>query len=380
MTLVEDGWTVRNSVGVGEVEHHADQRQRPAGDQARGRLLPDPGAGGTSSTSTASGCRTAHRPERKEPGGGGGVGRPGLARLPATTTAWPRSRRPGAGRAPASVPTPVTCGPRPIRLPRRALRHLPGGARRAALAGPPVRSGSVPACGRTVAAESAPTETGTPVRGDLVPDCRCHAGLPAGRGSGPVHGCGNSGTGGRAARPDWLGIELNPDFAKLATERITTARENQQQGGCPCSLTPRRWTAAYRGDPNRGCRPHHTEEDLSSDRETPRRRSHEDLGDTSRRSTARPVGRHCPTGRPDGDRCHPAGHRTVDRGRRSSRPSSSVPRQCSTTSSRRLPPAAVHWLPSGRPAGGTPGRRRIWRPSGPDQPPATGKGERPASN
>jgi site-specific DNA-methyltransferase (adenine-specific) len=65
---------------------------------------------------------------------------------------------------------------------------------------------------------------GTAVRGALGPTCDCSAPAEPGLVLDPFFGAGTTAVAAEAHGRDWLGIELNPDFAKLATERIEAAR------------------------------------------------------------------------------------------------------------------------------------------------------------
>jgi site-specific DNA-methyltransferase (adenine-specific) len=65
---------------------------------------------------------------------------------------------------------------------------------------------------------------GTAVRGALGPTCRCDRPAEPGLVLDPFFGAGTTAVAAEAHGRDWLGIELNPDFAALATDRIRTAR------------------------------------------------------------------------------------------------------------------------------------------------------------
>lgn len=60
--------------------------------------------------------------------------------------------------------------------------------------------------------------------GALRAGCQCRAGTVPGVVLDPFFGSGTVGVVAEAHGRDWIGIELNPDFARLATERIATAR------------------------------------------------------------------------------------------------------------------------------------------------------------
>ncbi len=65
---------------------------------------------------------------------------------------------------------------------------------------------------------------GTAVRSALGPTCGCVAPAEPGLVLDPFFGAGTTAVSAEVLGRDWLGIELNPDFAALATERIRTAR------------------------------------------------------------------------------------------------------------------------------------------------------------
>jgi site-specific DNA-methyltransferase (adenine-specific) len=62
-------------------------------------------------------------------------------------------------------------------------------------------------------------------RGFLKPMCRCHAGWQPGLVLDPFFGAGTVGVVAEQHGRDWLGIELNPEFAQLAEERIASTRK-----------------------------------------------------------------------------------------------------------------------------------------------------------
>ncbi len=64
--------------------------------------------------------------------------------------------------------------------------------------------------------------------GDLVARCRCAAGYRPGLVLDPFLGSGTTAIAAERSRRDWLGIELNSDFAEAATHRINTARAKRQ--------------------------------------------------------------------------------------------------------------------------------------------------------
>jgi len=65
---------------------------------------------------------------------------------------------------------------------------------------------------------------GTAVRGALGPSCACNAATEPGLVLDPFLGAGSTAVAAERLGRDWLGIELNPDFAALARRRIQDAR------------------------------------------------------------------------------------------------------------------------------------------------------------
>jgi DNA modification methylase len=65
---------------------------------------------------------------------------------------------------------------------------------------------------------------GTALRGALGPSCSCDAASEPGLVLDPFFGAGTTAVAAERLGRDWLGIELNPDFAALATRRIADAR------------------------------------------------------------------------------------------------------------------------------------------------------------
>lgn len=65
---------------------------------------------------------------------------------------------------------------------------------------------------------------GTAVRGALLASCTCDAPAEPGLTLDPFMGAGTTAVAAERLGRDWLGIELNPDFATLAMERIHAAR------------------------------------------------------------------------------------------------------------------------------------------------------------
>ncbi len=60
--------------------------------------------------------------------------------------------------------------------------------------------------------------------GELRPSCRCRAATTPGVVLDPFFGSGTVGVVAQAHARDWIGIELNPKFARLAEQRIATAQ------------------------------------------------------------------------------------------------------------------------------------------------------------
>ncbi|MGU3500918.1 DNA-methyltransferase [Mycobacterium sp. C31M] len=67
---------------------------------------------------------------------------------------------------------------------------------------------------------------GAAVRGALAPTCTCDASAEPGLVLDPFMGSGTTAVAADKLGRDWLGIELNPDFAQAARERIATAGTN----------------------------------------------------------------------------------------------------------------------------------------------------------
>jgi DNA modification methylase len=65
--------------------------------------------------------------------------------------------------------------------------------------------------------------------GELRSGCACRAGWRPGLVLDPFMGAGTVAVVAERLGRDWLGVELNPAFAKLAGQRITAARADQQQ-------------------------------------------------------------------------------------------------------------------------------------------------------
>ena len=67
--------------------------------------------------------------------------------------------------------------------------------------------------------------------GELRPSCECAAGWRPGLVLDPFFGAGTVGLVAEKHNRDWLGIELNPRFARLAEERIAQAGMVEREGG-----------------------------------------------------------------------------------------------------------------------------------------------------
>jgi DNA modification methylase len=65
--------------------------------------------------------------------------------------------------------------------------------------------------------------------GKLLPACGCQASWVPGVVLDPFFGAGTVGVVAEALKRDWVGIELNPDYARLAVERIEAARAKQER-------------------------------------------------------------------------------------------------------------------------------------------------------
>jgi site-specific DNA-methyltransferase (adenine-specific) len=85
-------------------------------------------------------------------------------------------------------------------------------------------------CGRPWCREPARSLGGLAVRGELQRTCSCRASWQPGLVLDPFFGAGTVGLVAGQHGRDWLGIELNPAFAALASERIAAAREQSSPG------------------------------------------------------------------------------------------------------------------------------------------------------
>ncbi len=84
-------------------------------------------------------------------------------------------------------------------------------------------------CGSPWLRSQAKTVGHITVPGDLRPSCKCRKGWRPGVVLDPFFGAGTVGLVAETHRRDWLGIELNPRFAKLAIDRITNARNTRTE-------------------------------------------------------------------------------------------------------------------------------------------------------
>ncbi|GFG50177.1 site-specific DNA-methyltransferase [Mycolicibacterium agri] len=69
---------------------------------------------------------------------------------------------------------------------------------------------------------------GTAVRASLAPTCDCDAPREPGLVLDPFIGSGTTAVAAEELARDWLGVELNPDFAAMARQRISDAREGRE--------------------------------------------------------------------------------------------------------------------------------------------------------
>jgi DNA modification methylase len=85
-------------------------------------------------------------------------------------------------------------------------------------------------CGRPWEREIEQTLGGLAVRGELIRQCDCQRGWRPGLVLDPFLGSGTVALVAIEHRRDWLGIELNPDFAALAEQRIKDATSGTTVG------------------------------------------------------------------------------------------------------------------------------------------------------
>lgn len=75
--------------------------------------------------------------------------------------------------------------------------------------------------------------------GGLHPSCQCNAPREPGLVLDPFMGAGSTAIAAEVLKRDWLGVELNPDFAGLAMRRIRETRKQRNQdtkGGMLCTI------------------------------------------------------------------------------------------------------------------------------------------------
>jgi hypothetical protein len=85
-------------------------------------------------------------------------------------------------------------------------------------------------CGTPWQRERARTIGRLAVRGELHRVCRCRAGTVPGVVLDPFFGTGTVGVVAETHGRDWVGIELNPKFARLAEQRVAAARTTRSAG------------------------------------------------------------------------------------------------------------------------------------------------------
>jgi site-specific DNA-methyltransferase (adenine-specific) len=83
-------------------------------------------------------------------------------------------------------------------------------------------------CGRPWQREPSLRKGQLLLRRNLRPTCDCGSSWQPGLVLDPFFGSGTTGLVAEKHRRDWLGIELNPAFARLASERIGGARQNRE--------------------------------------------------------------------------------------------------------------------------------------------------------
>jgi len=77
------------------------------------------------------------------------------------------------------------------------------------------------------------TRRGKPSDAPLLPGCRCKSKGRRGVVLDPFFGSGTVGVVAEALNRDWLGIEINPKFAHLATTRVASRSKRSVKGGEP---------------------------------------------------------------------------------------------------------------------------------------------------
>jgi DNA modification methylase len=74
-------------------------------------------------------------------------------------------------------------------------------------------------------------------RGALLPACTCRAGARPGIVLDPFFGAGTVGLVAERHRRDWIGIEINPRYARIAERRLTDDRARRMPDGPPVDAT-----------------------------------------------------------------------------------------------------------------------------------------------
>ena len=74
---------------------------------------------------------------------------------------------------------------------------------------------------------------GRAIRAAAGPSCDCDADSEPGIVCDPFMGSGTTAVAAEALNRDWTGVELNPDFARLALERIESVRQEQNSRASP---------------------------------------------------------------------------------------------------------------------------------------------------
>ena len=75
-----------------------------------------------------------------------------------------------------------------------------------------------------------------PPRSQIRPDCRCRKGWRPGLVLDPFFGAGTVGLVAEQYQRDWFGIEINPEFARLAGSDCQRQRDNER-GANQCRVT-----------------------------------------------------------------------------------------------------------------------------------------------
>ena len=94
------------------------------------------------------------------------------------------------------------------------------------------------ACGSPWHRLKTPRHSRRALLAELRPSCACGGGWQPGIVLDPFLGSGTVAVTAEAHGRDWTGIELNPAYAKLATERITAARQQRAADANDAAVTP----------------------------------------------------------------------------------------------------------------------------------------------